>query len=229
MAEPRVALISGASRGIGAAVAERLRAEGWLLSLGMRSPDGSMAGEGVQVVRHDAMEGDEARWAAEATARFGRIDAVVCSAGIMTPRTVIEIDDAALDEMWEVNVKSPRRLISAAWDALRASGRGRVAILASLSGKRVKSAESGSYALTKHAAVALAHAVRQTGWDAGVRATAICPGFVATDMARAITDFPEDRMTRPEDVARLVSLALDAPNEASVAELHVNCTREELF
>ena len=48
-------------------------------------------------------------------------------------------------------------------------------------------------------------------------------------MARAITNFPEEKMTRPEDVANLVALALAAPNEASVAELHVNCNLEESY
>src|SRR5690606_41521504 len=88
-------------------------------------------------------------------------------------------------------VHAPRRLAKAAWEALAASGRGRVIILASLSGKRVKSAAAGSYSLSKFAAVALAHALRHAGFDKGIRATAVCPGFVATDMARALTDRAE--------------------------------------
>lgn len=226
-----VALVSGASRGIGAAVARRLSEAGWGLSLGMRTPalpDG-VARDRTQLVQHDAVLADEVSWAAQALDRFGRIDAVVCCAGIMEPQSVIEIEDAVLDRMWEVNVKSPRRLIRAAWEPLCRSGQGRVVVLASLSGKRVKSPSSGAYAMTKHAAVALSHGVRQAGWDRGVRATAVCPGFVATDMARAITDIPDERMTQVGDVARLVELALDTPNEASLAELHVNCLLEEFF
>lgn len=225
-----VALLSGASRGIGAAVARDLAERGWQLSLGLRTPelpDGLP--ESTHIVAHDALKADEEGWAASALARFGRIDAVICCAGIMVPQSVIEVGDATLDAMWEVNVKSPRRLIRAAWVPLCASGRGRVIVLASLSGKRVKSAGSGAYAMTKHAAVALVHGVRQAGWDAGVRGTAICPGYVATDMARAITDFPEAGMTPPGDVARLVGLALDMPNETSLAELHVNCMKEEIY
>jgi len=226
----RVALISGASRGIGAAVAQRLMSEGWHLSLGMRDPsDAGGRFEGAHVMRHDAVQRDEEAWAAAALERFGRIDAVVCCAGIMTPETVIDVDDAALDAMFEVNVKSPRRLVRAAWPSLQEAGRGRVVILASLSGKRVKSAASGAYAMSKHAALALTHGIRQTGWDDGIRATAICPGFVDTDMARAITDYPAGDMTRPEDVARMVHLALDMPNTASMAEMAVNCMPEAYF
>ncbi len=226
----RVALISGASRGIGAAVAQGLMREGWQLSLGMRDPaDSDGRFDDAHVMRHDAMLRDEGDWAAAALKRFGRIDAVVCCAGIMTPETVVDVDDDTLDAMFEVNVKSPRRLVRAAWPALQRAGKGRVVILASLSGKRVKSAASGAYAMSKHAAIALTHGIRQTGWDDGIRATAICPGFVDTDMARAITDFTPTDMTRPEDVARMVHLALDMPNTASLAEMAINCSPEAHF
>ncbi len=94
-----------------------------------------------------------------ATVRFGRIDALVANAGIMIPKTVIEAEDEDIEAMMQVNLKAPRRLAKAAWEALAATGRGRVIILASLSGKRVKSAGAGSYSLSKFAAVALAHAI----------------------------------------------------------------------
>jgi len=226
----KVALVSGASRGIGSAVAERLAANGWRLSLGMRDPDDAAGQFGdAQIQRHDAIQQDESAWVDAAQKRFGRIDAIVCCAGVMAPETVVSVDDETLDAMFEVNVKSPRRLVRVAWPNLQKAGEGRVVILASLSGKRVKSAASGAYAMTKHAAVALAHGVRQVGWDDGIRATAVCPGFVNTDMARAITDFPSEDMTRPDDVARIVQLALDLPNSASMAEIAVNCSREGSF
>ena len=127
------------------------------------------------------------KWVAQALTRFGRIDAVVANAGIMIAKNVIEAEDADLDAMLAVNVKAPRRLAAAAWDALSESGRGRIIVLGSLSGKRVKSANASLYSVSKFAAVALAHGIRHTGWDLGIRATAVCPGFVATDMARSLT------------------------------------------
>ncbi len=224
----RVALLSGASRGIGAAVAARLRRSGWHLSLGARDPDVLEADEATQIVPYDALRGGEADWAAAARERFGRIDAVVCCAGVMHPATIVEIEDDALDAMWEINVKAPRRLVKATWGDLRAAGSGRVVILSSLSGLRVKSAASGPYAMTKHAATALCHGIRKAGWEDGIRSTAICPGFVDTDMGRAVTDLPPERMTRPEEVARLVEMALDLPATASMAEMAVNCLLEDL-
>jgi NAD(P)-dependent dehydrogenase (short-subunit alcohol dehydrogenase family) len=230
MTEERVALISGAGRGIGRAIAECLRDEGWWLSLGMRgATEGLAEDDRLQVVTYDARAGSEREWVEAALDRFGRIDAVIANAGIIVPKTVIDGSDEELDAMWEVNVKAPRRLAQAAFPALAASGRGRIVIVASLSGKRVKSPASGLYAVTKHAAVALAHGLRQTGFDQGIRATALCPGFVATDMARGLTDRAEAALTSPADVARLVAMVLDLPNTASVAELAVNCQAEELY
>jgi NAD(P)-dependent dehydrogenase (short-subunit alcohol dehydrogenase family) len=230
MSEDRVALVSGARRGIGHAIAERLLADGWRLSLGLRSEaDGLEPGERLHVHPYDALEGGEAAWVEAALARFGRIDAIVANAGVFLPRTVVDGSDADFDAMWTVNVKAPRRLAQAAFPALAATGRGRIVIIASLSGKRVKSPGSSLYAVTKHAAVALAHGLRQTGFDQGIRATAVCPGFVATDMARAIAGRADDTMTSPAEIARLVATALDLPNTASVAEIAVNCQAEELY
>ncbi|MEK1890001.1 MAG: SDR family NAD(P)-dependent oxidoreductase, partial [Phyllobacterium sp.] len=232
MATPRVALISGASRGIGEAIARVLGDAGWNLSLAMRAPQLPEWAdrERVQVVAYHASEpGAEARWTAQALARFGRIDAVIANAGIMIAKDVIEATDADLDEMLEVNVKAPRRLAAAAWNALGKSGRGRVIILASLSGKRVKSSTASLYSVSKFAAVALAHGIRHTGWDLGIRATAICPGFVATDMARKITNRDDKLMTDPADIARITAMLLDLPNEASVAEFTINCQLEESY
>jgi NAD(P)-dependent dehydrogenase (short-subunit alcohol dehydrogenase family) len=109
------------------------------------------------------------------------------------------------------------------------SGRGRFILLASLSGKRVKTARAGIYSMSKFAALALAHAVRHPGWDHGIRATAICPGFVATDMAAALSDRRPEEMTQPTDLAAIVAMLLDLPNSASVAEFPVNSVLEEFF
>ena len=223
--ENRVALISGASGGIGACIAQLLTQRGWSLSLGARDPDAlAQRFPDAHVVRHDATACDEAEWVAAARARFGRIDAVICSAGVTSPHDVIEIEDDALERMWEINVKSPRRLARAAWPDLCASGQGRIILLVSLSGKRVRSAASASYAVTKHAALALSHGLRRKGWEDGVRATAICPGRVRTNMTSGVTGIAPENMTQPENVAEMVGLALDMPNTASL-----NCDPEDQY
>ena len=230
----KVALISGASRGIGAETAKTLFDAGWKVSLGMRTPAlpewAKGAPDRVHLFAYDARDAGVADlWAKAAIEKFGRIDALVASAGIMIPKTPIEITDAEMAEMLEINVQAPRRLAAACWQALGASGEGRIIMLASLSGKRVKSAMAGSYSMSKFAVVGLAHALRQAGFDQGIRCTAVCPGFVATDMATAITDRPTSQMTQPDDLARVIKMLIDLPNEASVAEFAVNCQLEERF
>jgi NADP-dependent 3-hydroxy acid dehydrogenase YdfG len=232
MTEARIALVSGASRGIGAATARELARQGWQLSLGMRDPrlpDWADPAS-VHVHAYDASGGDlEAGWVTAAMERFGRIDALVASAGITSTSTVIEADDNELDRLFEINCKAPRRLAKAAWNALTASGRGRVIILGSLSGKRVKHAGAGLYSMTKFAAVALAHGIRHAGFDAGIRATAVCPGLVDTDMARALKARASADMTDPADLARIIAMLVDLPNAASVAEFTLNCQLEEFY
>ncbi|HTH99792.1 MAG TPA: SDR family NAD(P)-dependent oxidoreductase [Acidisoma sp.] len=224
---PRIAMISGASRGIGAAIADRLAGAGWGLSLGMRRP----VAQGTAFVQaYDIADaGAEEAWVSATLARFGRIDAIICNAGLLIQKSVIDISDAEMSEMLAVNLHAPRRLARAAWPHLKASGAGRVVILSSLSGLRVASEISGAYAVSKHAATALAQALRHAGWDHGIRATAICPGFVATDMAMAATNLDPKRMTQPAEIARLVEMALDLPNSASVTEIAVNWQPEGKF
>ncbi|MBT9384295.1 SDR family NAD(P)-dependent oxidoreductase [Pseudooceanicola sp. CBS1P-1] len=229
-----VALISGAGRGIGAAAARTLFEAGWVVSLGMRRPAmpdwAAAAPERVHCFAYEATDpGAATGWAADVMARFGRIDALIANAGVMVPKTAVEVTDAEMAHLLEVNVQAPRRLAAACWEPLAASGRGRVVLLGSLSGKRVKSPGSGAYAVSKFAVVGLAHALRHAGFERGIRAVAVCPGFVATDMAAGITDRPAETMTQPEDLARVIHMLIDLPNEASVAEFCVNCQIEESF
>ena len=225
----RVVMVSGAARGIGRAVAERLLAAGYAISAGVRrDARGLAAGERMLLHPYAAEDaaGAEA-WAAATVARFGRLDGLVNAAGINPMARLVDADETNLDAMWAVNVKGPMRLIRAAWPHLAAGGEGRVVNLASLSGKRVAN-ENAGYAMSKFALMALTQAVRREGWDAGIRATALCPGFVATDMT-AGADFPRERMTRAEDVGALVEAVLRLPNTATVGEVRVNCRFEALL
>ena len=141
---------------------------------------------------------------------------------------MLETSEDEFDLVFNVNVKSPMRLTQHAWPHLVAS-RGRVVTMASLSGKRVKSAGAGLYALSKFAAVGLAHALRQCGKEVGVRSTAICPSYVATEMAASLTGTPPAELTQPEDIARIVQLVLELPSTASIAEIPVHWTVEDCF
>lgn len=226
----RVVMISGASRGIGAAAAQAMLDAGWAVSLGMRDPSASkFSGENVLNCRYDALDAQSERdWAAETVSRFGGIDGLVLNAGIMMTRTVLEATDADFDLMFNVNVKSPMRLSQLAWPHLE-RGPGRIVVMSSLSGKRVRSAGAGLYGMSKFALTALSQALRQCGKESGVRSTAICPSYVATDMAQGLTSASEDDLTRPEDIALLIRTVLTLPKSASIAEVPVNWTVEECY
>ncbi|ASW03405.1 SDR family NAD(P)-dependent oxidoreductase [Paraburkholderia aromaticivorans] len=225
----KVAMISGASRGIGLAIATELSRRGYLLSLGVRDPSALICRFDALVFPYEARDTNAGRRWVEATIeRFGHIDVLVSNAGICKHISLEDGTDELLEETLDINVKAPFRLIQAALPHLRRAGGARVVQIASLSGKRVKNLNAG-YQMSKHAAIALTHAVRRAGWDDGLRATAICPGFVNTEMATGIADLDPEAMTQPEDIARLVANTIEMPNSASVAEILVNCRHEDLF
>lgn len=229
----RVILVSGASRGIGRAVAEALYAAGYSVSMGARDKT-SLAGIAagwdparVHCARYDAVDwATHEAWVHSAAERFGRIDGLVNNAGMHSAVTLRAPDSAALDLAWAVNCKAPLNMISLALPWLEASGHGRIVNVASMSGKRVRN-DNVAYNMTKFALMALTHNARRISWDKGVRATAVCPSFVQTDMTAAMTAVPREKMTRPQDLAALVVTAIGLPDEASVAELLVNCRLED--
>lgn len=229
MLEPagRIAMVSGASRGIGRAVADRLARAGYRISAGLRDPRRAPAG--WYACRYEAEEAGGAQaWTAATVAEFGRVDVLVNAAGINPMARFLDPDETAFDALMAVNVRAPMRVIRAAWPHLVASGTGRIVNVASLSGKRVRNDNAG-YAMAKAALVSLTQAIRREGWEHGIRATALCPGFVETDMTAHVTKQPRELMTRPADLAAVVETLVRLPNTASVAELLLNCRHEDML
>jgi len=231
----RVIMVSGANRGIGAAIARRLHDDGYSLSLGVRDPDATAAlvagmdESRLLVCPFDARERAAAgHWVEATMGRFGRLDGLVSNAGIARSFDFDDGDEADLDEMFEVNAKAPLRLILAARPHLKASGTGRIVVVTSLAGVRYKWGSVG-YSMSKHAAQALTHAARVRLWDDGIRVTAVCPGPVETDMTRGRMSVADADMTRPESVADLVATALALPNTASVAVMGINAVAEPML
>jgi NAD(P)-dependent dehydrogenase (short-subunit alcohol dehydrogenase family) len=231
----RVFLISGAGRGIGSAIADSLYARGCRLSLGVRdakSVTGFVAGrdaERIHVGRYIAEDWEShAAWVESAIARFGQIHGIINNAGISLSMTIRDADEAGLDRIWAVNCKAPLNMIRLALPHLEAIGEGRIVNVASLSGKRVRN-DNVAYNMSKFAVMALTHGVRRIGWEKGVRATALCPSFVRTDMVAGTSKISAAEMTDPADLAALVATIVALPNNASVAELLVNCRLEDML
>lgn len=227
----RVALISGASRGVGAAIAQRLLDDGWAVSLGLRDTTAAAQfapQDRVFAAHFDANDPPTAAAWVEATVeQFGHIDALINNAAILRMLTLEEGDESELDELWAVNVKAPLRLIRAALPHLRKTGHGRVINMASTDAKRVRPGAPLGYVMTKHALHAMTQAVRLEAHADGVRATAICPGAIDTEMIANLPGVtPKEERLQPETIASMVAFILSLPNQANVAEFVANTRLE---
>ncbi|MGK7868840.1 SDR family NAD(P)-dependent oxidoreductase [Falsiroseomonas sp. E2-1-a20] len=228
--EGRVVALSGASRGLGAAIAQRLHAEGYTLALGLRDVAATrrkLGEDRISYHRHDAAEPATAEaWIDAVVERHGRLDALINNAGILRRVTWEEGGEAELDELWTVNVKAPFRATRRALPHLRAAGHGRVVNIASTDGKRIRDPSvSIGYAMTKHALVALSQAAKFAGWEDGVRVTALCPGAIDTELLAGLPGVSSTRLS-PATVAEIVALLLRLPDTATIAELVVNTRLE---
>ena len=230
-ADDRVIMISGANRGIGLSIAKNLYNAGFNLSLSARNIDSlelvteDLDKTKVLINKFDAFDkSTQKMWVNNTIEKFNRIDGLINNAGIVESVSIEDEEDneEALDRMWTVNVKAPLSLTRLTLPFLRKSGYGRVINVASLAGKAVYGPSVG-YSMTKFAAVALSHATRIGGWDDGVRCTALCPGYVATDMTKNVESVKVENMISPDDLAELVKTVICLPNSASIAELIVNC------
>ncbi|MFD4370295.1 glucose 1-dehydrogenase [Streptomyces sp. NPDC058486] len=229
----KVALITGAARGMGAAEARLFTALGARVVLtDVREAEGeetaASLGPAARFVRHDVT--DEPSWSsavATAVDAFGRLDVLVNNAAVYSTCPIEEEDPARLDTLLRVNLAGPFLGIRAAAPALRASGGGSIVNISSQAGLQgiwghgaYGAAKWGLRGLTKTAALEL-------GPD-GIRVNSVHPGAIATDMTAhlgttAHPGAPLGRVGEPEEVARLVAfLASDESSYLSGAELAVD-------
>ena len=231
----RLVMVSGGARGLGAAIVRRCLADGHRVSVGARTPQAvldafpDVDGERLSAFRFDADDVTSAQdWVDQTVAQMGAPDALINNAGILRMVDFTRGEESDLDDLWNINVKAPFRLIRAALPHLKASGRGRVVNIASTDAKRYRDATTSlGYVMTKQALLAMSHAVRFAGWDEGLRGTAICPGAIDTDMIDGIPGVtPKAQRLQPDDVAQIVSLVLALPNQASIPEIVANTRLE---
>jgi NAD(P)-dependent dehydrogenase (short-subunit alcohol dehydrogenase family) len=234
--QDRVIMVSGAAGGIGQAVARCLHAKGYAVSLAdldLLALDTAVAdldGPRPMIHAYDARDLASAQaWVAATLARYGRLDGLVNCAGISVAGGIEEADEAAFEAQWAVNARGPLRMTRLALPHLEAAGNGRIVNLVSLSGKRVDGLAVG-YNMSKFAMRGLSHTTRGAAWEAGVRVTAVCPGWVNTGMAaRDSAPLAPEDMIQPADLAELIATAIALPNSASISELVVNCLYESAF
>ncbi len=233
----RTILISGASRGIGKAIALKLLKEGHSISLGVRRKEDLINTpldpklnnpEKFIVHRYDAIDKKSSKKWVQSTAKtFKNIDTIIHCAGIFKRTSLIFNDNEMQDieDLWNINVMGPWILTKEAWKFLSNSNSGRIIVLVSMSGKRSKG-NLASYSMSKFALMSLCQTMRNEGWNQGTRVTAICPGWVNTDMAKGIDHFSKKEMSQPNDIANICSNLLKLPNSSVPFEIALNCQLE---
>ena len=212
----KVALVTGARGGIGAAIVARLAADGWTV-------------EGVDVDDADLTTAAGNRTVVEqALATHGRIDALVPNAGFQHVSPVATFPEEQWDRLLALLLTSPFLLAKYAWQALAASGDGRICVIASAHALTASPFKAG-YVAAKHGVLGLVKTLALEGAEVGISATAVCPAYVRTPIVeRQLSDLaaahglPEDqvladvllerqavkRLLEPGEVADLVAYLL---------------------
>jgi 3-oxoacyl-[acyl-carrier protein] reductase len=218
----RVAMVTGASRGIGAAVARSLAAAGARVAIGSRSGDDPGI-DGALAMPADVRDPGSLEALVAATVdRFGGLDILVVNAGVGAYGPFLDLPTEHIEEMIDVNVKGAIYAVRAALPALLKSDAADLVTIASEAGRRGLPYEA-VYCASKFAQVGLTAALDHELREEGVRCTNVCPGGVATDfaMGRGRTpDMPElGGMMRPEDVAEAVLFVVTRPRTHRILEV----------
>lgn len=220
--EGKVALVTGASRGIGAAVAHALANEGVRLGLASRSGDDLGIGDAVARPADVRDPGALERIVADTVEAFGGLDIVVANAGVGAYGPFLELPPEQLDEMIDVNVKGTIYTMRAALPHLLRSEAADVVTLASEAGRRGLPFEA-VYCASKFAQVGFTRALDHELREHGIRCTNVCPGGVATDFAMGRGRTPEmpalHGMMTSEDVAAAVLFVLTRPRNHRILEV----------
>jgi short-subunit dehydrogenase len=228
----RAAIVTGASRGIGFALAETLAEEGYALTISARKPDTleqaaeRLRGLGAEVESVAANLADDESAAgvvARHRERFGRLDVLVNNAGVGIGATATDHETKKVDLQLDVNVRSIILFYREAIEMLRAAGaehrNALVVNLASLAGKSPQPWLS-VYSATKAAVIAYTAAMNKELNSDGIKSVAFCPGFVDTDMAEFIKQtIPAEEMLKTSDISEALRFLLRVSPACLVSEL----------
>jgi short-subunit dehydrogenase len=229
--QPRTAIVTGASGGIGSAIAAMLHEEGFALTLVGRDPDKlavvvSSLQSGPPVHTVSGSLADEVfldQIVVEHTARHGSLDLLLNNAGVAGNRAVGEITADFLDEQLAVNIRAVILLTSKCLSLLKAAVQQRksaqVVNIASNAGKRGE-ASLASYSATKFGVVGFTESLHDELSTSGIKATAICPGLVNTPMADDYRDtVGADEMIAPSDITEAIRMTIKVSRSCVVPEI----------
>ncbi|AVO01094.1 MULTISPECIES: SDR family oxidoreductase [Staphylococcus] len=225
----KVAVITGASSGIGKGIALKLSNEGATVVLVARdekkldqvSTELRKAGaKNYEIISADVTNREDIdRAVQQAVEEFGKVDILVNSAGQMKSSAITEGEVQAWDDMIDVNLKGTLYAINAVMPHFQQQQSGHIVNIASISGFEVTKS-SALYSATKAAVHAITQGLEKELAKTGIRSTSISPGMVDTAMT-SDTDWGSRKMLEPKDIANAVVYALTQPSHVNVNEITV--------
>ena len=214
----RVALVTGGSRGIGAAISKKLHAEGFAVAATYAGNDEAAAAftaeTGIKTYKWNVASYEEsAAGIAQVTADLGAIEVVVANAGITKDAPFHKMTPEMWNQVIDTNLTGVFNTVHPIWPSMRENKFGRVIVISSINGQKGQFAQV-NYAATKAGDVGIVKSLAQEGARAGITANAICPGYIATEMVMAvpekvrdsiISQIPAGRLGEPEELARCIA------------------------
>ncbi|MEO3416506.1 acetoacetyl-CoA reductase [Roseovarius sp. CAU 1744] len=214
----RTALVTGGSRGIGAAISKALKAEGYNVAATYAGNDEAAAAfsseTGIKTYKWNVADYDEsAAGIAKVEAEVGPIDVVVANAGITRDAPFHKMTPEQWHQVIDTNLTGVFNTVHPVWPGMRERKFGRVIVISSINGQKGQFAQV-NYAATKAGDLGIVKSLAQEGARAGITANAVCPGYIATEMVMAVPEkvresiigqIPAGRLGEPEEIARCVT------------------------
>ncbi|MBO6775576.1 MAG: acetoacetyl-CoA reductase [Marinibacterium sp.] len=214
----RVALVTGGSRGIGAAISKTLQDAGYSVAASYAGNDEAAAAftaeTGIKTYKWNVADYDASKAGIEQVeADMGPVDVVVANAGITRDAPFHKMTPQQWHDVIDTNLTGVFNTVHPVWNGMRERGFGRIVVISSINGQKGQFAQV-NYAATKAGDLGIVKSLAQEGAAKGITANAICPGYIATDMVMAVPEkvrdaiigqIPTGRLGEPEEIARCVA------------------------
>ncbi|KHA53502.1 acetoacetyl-CoA reductase [Sulfitobacter geojensis] len=213
----RVALVTGGSRGIGAAISKELKEAGYSVAATYAGNDEAAAAftaeTGIKTYKWNVADYDSSKAGIEQVeADLGPVEIVVANAGITRDAPFHKMTPQQWHEVIDTNLTGVFNTVHPVWTGMRERKFGRIVVISSINGQKGQFAQV-NYAATKAGDLGIVKSLAQEGARANITANAICPGYIGTDMVMAVPEkvresiiaqIPAGRLGEPEEIARAV-------------------------
>ncbi len=213
----RVALVTGGSRGIGAAISTALKAEGYTVAATYAGNDEAASkfteSTGIKTYKWNVASYEESKAGIEQVeSDLGPVEVVIANAGITRDAPFHKMTPEQWKEVIDTNLNGVFNTIHPIWPGMRERKFGRIVVISSINGQKGQFAQV-NYAATKAGDLGIIKSLAQEGARAGITANAVCPGYIGTEMVMAVPEkvresiiaqIPAGRLGEPEEIARAV-------------------------